>query len=249
MRKEGAVIQNKVKANTVKAIAVKASTVKASTVVARARTMSGSIWAVAGAAVLAGALITVSGSAAAAVASAHRPALTDGIRLATVPRSLAAVRAVAAARPVVHAATPVPPGLQPPAGNVLTAQFVAGGVQVYQCTAGAWVFLEPAANLVGYATGTSGIQTAIHYKGPTWESTTDGSLVQGMTIASSPVSGSIPQLLLVATANRGTGIFGTVTYINRLDTSGGAAPTSSCTSGQTVGVPYSARYLFYVPGS
>jgi hypothetical protein len=225
---------------------VKANTVKVSTVVARARTMSRSIWAVAGAAVLAGALITAitaSGSAASAVASAYRPAHADGIRLATVPRSLAA------ARSVVHTATSVPPGLQPPAGNVLTAQFAASGVQVYQCTAGAWVFLEPAANLLGYATGTSSIQTAIHYKGPTWESTTDGSLVQGMTIASSPVPGSIPQLLLKATVNRGTGIFGTVTYINRLDTSGGAAPAGSCTSGQTVGVPYSAQYLFYVPGS
>ena len=219
------------------------NTVKASTVVARVRTMSRSIWAGAGAAVLAGALITASGSAAPALASAHRPAHADGIRLATVPRS------VAASRPVVHAGTPVPPGLQPPAGNVLTAQFVASGVQVYQCTAGAWVFLEPAANLVGYATGTSGLQTAIHYKGPTWESTTDGSLVQGMAIASSPVPGSIPQLLLQATVNRGTGIFGTVTYINRLNTSGGAAPAGSCTSGQTAGVPYSAQYLFYVPGS
>jgi hypothetical protein len=227
-----------VRQNTVKAIAVKASTVRA-----RARTMSGSTWAVVGAVVLAGVVLTASGGSAAAVASAHRPAHADGVRLAAVSRSLAA------ARPAVHAATSVPAGLQPPAGNVLTAQFVASGVQVYQCTAGAWVFLEPAANLLGYVTGTSSIQTAIHYKGPTWESTTDGSLVQGMTVASSPVPGSIPQLLLKATANRGTGIFGTVTYINRLDTSGGAAPTGSCTSGQTAGVPYSARYLFYVPSS
>jgi hypothetical protein len=63
------------------------------------------------------------------------------------------------------------------------------------------------------------------------------------------VTGSIPQLLLKATVNRGTGVFGSVTYINRLDTSGGAAPTGSCISGQTVGVPYTAQYLFYVAGS
>lgn len=131
----------------------------------------------------------------------------------------------------------------------MSAQFLGSGVQIYQCTAGAWAFLEPAANLVGFAVGTSGVKTAIHYKGPTWESTNDGSLVQGVTIASSPVPGSIPQLLLKATANRGTGIFGTVTYINRLDTQGGAAPTGSCTSGQTIGVPYTAQYLFYVPSS
>jgi hypothetical protein len=204
----------------------------------RARIMFGSIGAIATTGVLAGALLAASGSAASAAPAPYR-----------------AVRAQSAAESIQQAvkarpdATSVPPGLQPPAGNVLEAQFAARGVQVYQCTAGAWVFLEPAANLVGYEFGTSGIQTAIHYKGPTWESTTDGSLVQGTTIASEPVTGSIPQLLLKATANRGTGIFGSVTYINRLDTRGGAAPAGSCTSGQTVGVPYTAQYLFYVPGS
>ncbi len=253
--KENTVNGDATKESTPKESIVKGSTVKEKRVTARARIMSGSICAIAGAAVLAGALTTASGGAASAAPSAHRAPRADGGLLAAVSRSVAVSRSAAlsrllpAARPVAGPATSVPPGLQPPVGNVLTAQFIASGVQVYQCTAGAWVFLEPAANLVGSATGFSGIQTAIHYKGPTWESTTDGSLVQGRTIASSPVPGSIPQLLLQATANRGTGIFGTVTYINRLDTSGGAAPAGSCTSGQTVGVPYSARYLFYVPGS
>jgi hypothetical protein len=61
------------------------------------------------------------------------------------------------------------------------------------------------------------------------------------------VPGSIPQLLLRAMKNRGTGIFGRVTFINRLRTRGGAAPTGSCSDGQTTGVPYTAQYLFYVP--
>jgi hypothetical protein len=60
------------------------------------------------------------------------------------------------------------------------------------------------------------------------------------------VPGSIPQLLLRATENRGTGIFGRVTFINRLETHGGMAPTGTCSDGQTTGVPYTARYLFYV---
>jgi hypothetical protein len=47
---------------------------------------------------------------------------------------------------------------------------------------------------------------------------------------------------------RGTGAFGRVTYINRLETAGGAAPAGSCISGQTVSVPYTGEYLFYVPG-
>lgn len=35
-------------------------------------------------------------------------------------------------------ANSVPAGLQPPAGNELTARFTAHGVQVYQCAAGAF---------------------------------------------------------------------------------------------------------------
>jgi hypothetical protein len=170
--------------------------------------MLGSIRAIAAAGVLAGALLASSGSAASAATVPQRAVREQSI----AQSSQQAVRA----RPGAHAAISVPPGLRPPAGNVLAARFAARGVQVYQCTAGAWVFLEPAANLIGYDTGTSGIQTAIHYKGPTWESTTDGSLVQGTTIASEPVTGTIPELLLRATANRGTGVFGSVTYINRL---------------------------------
>jgi hypothetical protein len=209
--------------------------------IGRARAMLGSIGALAAAGALAGALLAASGSAASAAPAPYR-----AVRAQSIAESIQqAVRV----RPDAQAATSVPSGLQPPAGDVLEARFAGRGVQVYQCTAGAWVFIEPAANLVGYETGRSGIQTAIHYKGPTWESSTDGSLVQGTTIASEPVTGSIPQLLLQATANRGTGILGRVTYINRLDTRGGAAPAGSCTSGQTVGVPYTAQYLFYVPGS
>src|ERR1035441_9850015 len=163
------------------------------TMIGHARTMFGSIGAIATAGVLAGALLAASGGVASAAPASYR-----AVRAKSVAES---IQQAVTARPDAHAATSVPPGLQPPAGNVLEAQFVGRGVQVYQCTAGAWVFLEPAANLVGYEIGTSGIQTAIHYKGPTWESTTDGSLVQGTAIASEPVTGSIPQLLLEATAS------------------------------------------------
>ena len=87
---------------------------------------------------------------------------------------------------------------------------------------------------------------AIHFRGPSWESTRDGSLVEGKAVASSPVPGSIPQLLLPATRTRGDGVFGGVTYIQRLDTTGGTAPTTACDDGRTAGVPYTADYRFYV---
>ena len=202
----------------------------------RTRTVFGTIGAFGAVGIVTGALLVTSSSAAPAASGTH-----------ATPRSATAHQGLPA-HPSRHDGS-VPAGLKPPAGNVLTARFTGRGVQVYQCTAGTWVLLEPASNLVGRSGRRSGLQTAINYAGPTWESATDGSLVQAATIASSPVAGSIPQLLLKATENRGTGIFGRVTFINRVETRGGAAPTGSCTNGQTIGVPYMAQYLFYVPSN
>jgi hypothetical protein len=145
----------------------------------------------------------------------------------------------------------VPPALVPPTGHVLSSVFRAHGVQVYQCTAGAWTFLEPAANLTGRVKGPyrAGRHTAIHFRGPSWESTKDGSLVEAKVVASSPVPGSIPQLLLQATKTRGDGAFGHVTYVQRLATSGGVTPTGACPDGHSTGVAYQAEYRFYVPAS
>ena len=133
-----------------------------------------------------------------------------------------------------------PPGVRVPPGNRLVARLDAQGVQVYRCSAGAWAVLEPVAQLRDQA------PAAIHFRGPSWESTRDGSLVEAATVASSPVAGSIPELLLQATRTRGGGMFGSVTYVQRLDTTGGLAPTTACADGQTQGVPYTAEYRFYV---
>jgi len=148
------------------------------------------------------------------------------------------------------ASSSVPPAIAVPAGNVPIADLAAQGVQVYQCTAGAWVFVEPAANLAGRTTTRPrSVQTAVHFRGPSWESTTDGSLVTATVAASSPVPGSIAQLLLKAATNRGDGIFGKVSYIQRLDTTDGTAPAGTCTDGKTTGVPYTAKYRFFTPAS
>ena len=136
----------------------------------------------------------------------------------------------------------VPAAIRVPPGNRLIAQFAAQGVQVYQCTGGAWTFLEPIAALGDPS------PAVIHFRGPSWESIRDGSLVEAAAVASSPVPGAIPQVLLQATKTRGTGIFGNVTYVQRLDTAGGVAPTTTCKDGQTQGVPYTADYLFFARG-
>ncbi|MFE9683630.1 DUF3455 domain-containing protein [Streptomyces sp. NPDC002701] len=156
-----------------------------------------------------------------------------------------AVAQAPAAQPA-RAAAAVPPALTVPDGNRLTATLSAVGAQIYTCTDGAWTFLEPAATLWA-KNDPSRIPVAIHLRGPIWVSTADGSSVSASAVASSPKNGAIPELLLKATATSGTGVFAGVSYVQRLDTTGGVAPTTACTTGQRASVPYSATYTFYKP--
>ena len=59
---------------------------------------------------------------------------------------------------------------------------------------------------------------------------------------------SARRLLLEAKSAEGPGIFARVTYIQRVNTTGGTAPTEGCDAahaGQEVRVPYTADYFFY----
>lgn len=100
------------------------------------RIMAGSIGAIVAAGLLAGALLVASGSPAPAA-----PTLSQAARVQSAAESSQRAVTVRSGR---SGATPVPAGLQPPAGNMPEVQFAARGVREYQCTAGAWVFLEPA---------------------------------------------------------------------------------------------------------
>lgn len=135
----------------------------------------------------------------------------------------------------------VPEAIKVPAGNKKIATMPAQGVQTYQCTAGAWVFLQPDAILRNH-----GRAEVLHSKGPVWTSVRDGSSVTAAAAANSPVPNAIPQLLLKSTTTRGPGIFEAITYIQRLNTTGGVAPTGSCADGATASVPYTADYTFWV---
>ena len=144
----------------------------------------------------------------------------------------------------------VPPELAPPAGNRLDSVFKAAGVQNYGCTAGAWTLLEPAATLTGITLNPVRRDTAIHFRGPSWQSITDGSLVEGTGPKAVPseTPNSIPQLLITAKLSRGAGTFGGVTFIQRLATVGGVAPAGACTAEQTTAVRYTAVYRFFKAG-
>jgi Protein of unknown function (DUF3455) len=132
--------------------------------------------------------------------------------------------------------------IKPPAGSrLIGAYLVETGTQTYTCNntgTGVVGGSTPEAQLIG----TGG--RVHHFAGPSWQSERDGSLVTAAKIAESPRTGTIPELLLQVNSHSGHGIMDKVDYINRLLTSGGAAPTT-CTPDSKVAVPYGAVYVFW----
>ncbi|MGW4944123.1 DUF3455 domain-containing protein [Actinoplanes sp. NPDC004185] len=159
----------------------------------------------------------------------------------------APVTAASAADRFLGGAATLPAALVPPPGNTLTSVFKAKGVQIYGCTDTKWTLIEPAASLTGITLSPVKVASALHFRGPSWQSSDDGSLVEGTGPVSAPSAtpGSIPQLLVTAKASRGPGVFGDVTFIQRLSTVGGVAPATACTTGATTSVSYQAVYRFF----
>lgn len=182
------------------------------------------------------------------------------VRALSVAGMAAVVAAVGAVTFNANAATtaqdtravPIPSaiaeGIKPPAGSrPVGAYVVAKGTQNYTCvvaagaTTGAYTGASvPEAQLIG----TGG--RVHHFGGPSWQSLRDGSLVTATKIAAGPPrTGAVPELLLQVVSHTGTGVLSKADWINRLYTTGGVAPTGSCTAGQTVQVRYGAVYVFW----
>src|SRR5262249_40598695 len=113
-----------------------------------------------------------------------------------------------------------------------------------------WSAAGPEAVL--YADASLNAVVGTHYAGPLgptrpiWESTT-GSKVMGMVLERCPQDpAAVPLLLLGAAASQVPAVLNNVTVIQRLNTTGGNAPT---VPGNVVGkiarVPYTAGYFFY----
>jgi hypothetical protein len=175
-------------------------------------------------------------------------------------------------------APPVPTDIHVPEGNVAFLEGHGVGTQDYICLPSAsgfsWTFFAPQATLfqnVKWIQGDIRQQIVTHFLSPnpfesgkpraTWQSSFDSSAVWGKIIASTSdpnfVSpGAIPWLLVqVVGAQRGPteGAFLTqTTFIQRLTTSGGVAPSTGCSESTNVGstalVPYTADYFFYKAG-
>ena len=120
----------------------------------------------------------------------------------------------------------------------------AAGVQIYRWSGTSWVFVAPRATLHA-DTGDHAI-VGSHYVGPTWESVSGSTVVGALAKRCTPDATAIPWLLLDAVSSAGPGVFSGVTQIQRLNTAGGLAPsTSGSVSGEIAEVPYTAEYFFY----
>ena len=142
--------------------------------------------------------------------------------------------------------TPLCDSIQVSADNHVAYHVYARGVQIYKWTGESWAFVAPAADL--YADANYRGKVGTHYGGPTWESNSGskviGSRVPGTGCA--PDANAIPWLLLKAISTKGPGIFHKVSYIQRVNTVGGLAPTAPGTTiDEVVEVPYTAEYFFY----
>lgn len=140
---------------------------------------------------------------------------------------------------------------QAPVGTALTQSAKASGVQIYECAATtedpsafAYRFRAPAAQLQ---------RDIIHYAGPTWQSTRDGSRVRGQLVPGGSFPNArpernIPDLLLEVVEHAGPGVLGDVDFVIRRNSRGGVGPVGEACDPSVDGdlaVPYRATYEFY----
>jgi hypothetical protein len=144
----------------------------------------------------------------------------------------------------------VPAVLTVPAGNRLAFYLDATGQQVYVCqqtaTGHGFVLQAPDADLYK----PNGRIAGSHYAGPTWEALDGSTVVAARVDGVTPDPSAIAWLLLSAVSHTGQGKMSKVSFIQRLDTTGGLAPTTGCDAdhvGLIQGVDYTARYYFYEP--
>jgi len=166
---------------------------------------------------------------------------------ATVVAGVSAVSYHASAAEVSDAARPTPsaslPPIDPPAGlSRIGAYRVVKGTQTYTCAGG--VFIAPSVPEAKLA-GPGGLLH--HFKGPSWQSERDGSLVTAVKEKERARTGAIPELLLRVDSHKGPadGLLAKAAYIQRLNTKGGLLPAGECTDGATKAVSYDALYVFW----
>lgn len=146
----------------------------------------------------------------------------------------------------------LPDAVRVPSGEMQKAWTVGKGEITYECRAKKemvdqyeWAFAGPAATLHD----ASGKAVGKYYGPPTTWEAMDGSKVGGKQVAVAPhQADAIPLQLVKAEPAVGSGAMQGVTYIQRLKTVGGVAPSALCAvanQGEKKQVAYQADYVFY----
>lgn len=138
----------------------------------------------------------------------------------------------------------VPDDIAVPEGHKVHFHGFGVGVQIYTWNGADWGAAVPDATLFN-----AEAVVADHFAGPTWVSNSGSQVVGALPPLSAIVDpDAIPWLRLAAVPEltHGPGIFANTTFIQRVNTSGGKAPsTDGAFIGQVARVPYAADYFFY----
>ena len=148
----------------------------------------------------------------------------------------------------------LPDAVKVPAGHRVALETVGVGEITYECRAKSgdaaafeWVFVGPRADLNGRA----GQKLGSYYGPPATWASDDGSRVTGTQVAIAPApAGSIPLQLVKANPAVGSGAMSGVSFVQRVATQGGVAPTLACdaaSTGRREVVKYQADYIFWKP--
>src|SRR5262245_52746934 len=163
------------------------------------------------------------------------------------------IAATAAARPVpqTEPGNPLDPRTYAPESQLFLVLH-AIGVQKYTCQQnGTWLLTDPEAAL--YKTTGAPRQIGSHFLNfatgrPVWQLDDGSSVEAARRAAADGGAGNIQWLLLQAVATTvgedGERLAAT-TWVQRLNTSGGVAPSGMCTPGTRIRVDYTADYFFW----
>ena len=178
-----------------------------------------------------------------------------------VPDRAAAITPPKGHRPLFLAAGQASPRDVNEAPNPKSSQPSAKGSLIYEVrqidttNSPQWVLVE----ISGELRDDSGVMPHMAYRGLgqvlataqpglSWK-VTDGGVVHWSVEASvnAPQSADAPWVLFRSTPSGGQNLFDQVTYVQLLGTEGGAPPPNVGQLGDRVTVPYTGRYVFYVP--
>jgi len=150
----------------------------------------------------------------------------------------------------------IPGDLNVPEGNKLVLQTFARGVQIYEVQRSKtdpnlflWVNIAPLATL--YARPDFVNEVISHFEGPSWQFTkgpSKGEKVVAKKVAGITADETAIQWLLLEAVDSLSSADNKITYIQRICTRGGLAPTTVADEahlGQLANSPYTASYLFY----